>query len=681
MHFLKKSLLGLLLLLVAGLPVLETWKVLGLAIGWLALVFSVCKPGWRRLCMSVCVTALLVGAKILLPQADISEGHNVFLAIKDGEALQQGLPAKVFASWKAQFDAIYPPDKEPYQARSIWRKQGVPKTLFTNSSDAIWRKAKYTRQVNSIDFRSFAEFRGGFANELQYNFWDGELSRSQMPFFVMYELTKLSVGSKLAWKGQLFWEKADGNYEEIVHDQVAEREITLSDVGKRVYAISFPELYPNLYYKLNPSLLLKCSGWAEGILTIIGWITILLLMIRPRWGAFLRSLVFFGIGYLIIVYFISLNTHQYLGGTYMPHGGGDDGMVHDSLGRDMAMMAGKGEIVQALGGGEKVYWFTPGMRYFRMAEKMVFGDTYHGYPLVLACIPIVIFYLMRHFIGFKWAYAMTIVFCFLPVGNFSYMQYLLNARLGYGEALGGGLYLLGLVLMLMTQPRLGGTHRNLTLVWVAGAVLAVSMFVRPNFAFAVAWLGVVYIWLSLMRRDFATITTFTCGIGLALWMPFHNWYYGGEFYLISKAGATISVPFGIGDYLTAVGDVLNGNFEGKPTILAQQLVKWLFDPGNVITVKLRLLAIAVHGISLIGLVLTFWVVFRWIRERFVNNNDLAIVAIAAIFALIPMLFIFSAHYRYAMLGWELCMVIFIVFVARLIDAFPFRDVRKKLGFS
>jgi hypothetical protein len=102
----------------------------------------------------------------------------------------------------------------------------MPTSLFTQSADAIWRSAKYTRQVDAIHFTTLGEFRGGFANEIQYNFWAGELLREWMPFYVMYELTPASAGSRLTWKGQVFWERPAGGFEEIVHHQIASREIT-----------------------------------------------------------------------------------------------------------------------------------------------------------------------------------------------------------------------------------------------------------------------------------------------------------------------------------------------------------------------------------------------------------------------------------------------------------------------
>ncbi|HEY3044888.1 MAG TPA: hypothetical protein VGJ39_12725 [Vicinamibacterales bacterium] len=655
-----------LLVLASGVPVLDTWKALFVAATWLALVFGSRRTGWWRLGAAAAIVLTVIGLKAILPRADIAEAHNAFLVIHDGEALQRGLPADVFASWKQQFDAVYPPDHEPYGPRSQWREYGgSPKALFTVSSDAIWRAAKYTRQVDAIDFRNLGEFRGGFANELQYNFWAGELRRESMPFYAMYELTPASVGSQLIWQGQVFWEKADGGFEEIIHDQIAGRGIAPQDVGRHVYAVFLPKRDGDRRFRLDPSLKLRLAGWTDLFLSVAGGWSVLLLMIRPRWHQYFRALLIFAAAYVFMTSFLMVSTGKYLGRNYPPQGGGDDGLTHDGVGRAMALLVGRGEIVEALKGEEPVYWKTPGMRYFRMLEKTMFGDTNHLYALVVSCIPIVVFYLVRHFTTTRWAWLMTGLFIVLIVGNFSFLNYIANAKLGYGEALAGLLFLIGLVLLLRTQPAWGGTDGHAGLVWVAGAALAASMFVRPNFALAVVWLGAAHAWASARRGDFGSIVALGLGLAFALWMPFHNWYYGREFYLISKSGATVSVPLGIRDYTSAVGDLLRGRRHTAAMDLTSQQVKgWLWDPGLLVRPGLTPAGWAFHGVKLLALVTTCWVAMRWVAGRFRTRTDLAIVAVTAIFALIPMLFIFSTHYRYAMLGWDLSLVVLMVSLAR-----------------
>jgi hypothetical protein len=416
-----------------------------------------------------------------------------------------------------------------------------------------------------------------------------------------------------------------------------------------------------LFFQMERSSTLRLAGWIETLLTLIGGVGVMALTLRPRVGVCLRATAVCSVGYALAAFF---GANGRLGQTYAPHVGGNDGLFHDGFGRAMAMLAGRGEIVEALRGGEAVYWFTPGMRYLRMVEKLLFGDTNHLYMLIVACLPIIVFYLCRHFAGSRWAWLCTGVFCVAPVGNLSFLQNITNASSGFAEAAGGGLFLLGLVLSLRTQHAWGGQDRSSAMTWIGGAALAASMFMRPNFALAVAWLGGAYALACWARRDIRTIVVFSMGLGFALWMPFHNWYYGGEFYLISRSGATISVPLGVGDYVTAASDILQGraDTEAAGTIVSQ-LAGWLSGPGFVYQDWLRLHAWPSHVVKLLALLVTCWVAVRWVVGGFAKNSGLAVVAVASICAHLPMLFIFSTHYRYAMTAWDLSLVVLLGWLA------------------
>jgi hypothetical protein len=661
-----KLIVGGLIVAAIGVPILETWKALLLGTSLLAIVFGDFRQGWWRLGAVAAVVLVVVSTKAVLPRADIAEAHNAFTVIHDGEPLQQGLPPEIFRSWKTQFDAIYPPDSEPYSSRSQWRLSGSPTALFTQSSDAIWRTPKYTRQVDAIEFESLGEFRAGFANELQYNFWAGEMRRESMPFYVMYELTPAAVGSRLSWRGQVFWERASGGFEEILHNDVAERAIVSEDAGKRVYAVFFPQRDQQLHFRLHPSLSLRASGWMEAMLSIAGGLSVLFLTIRPRWGSYLRALSIVAVSYLLMVSFVSVSEGKYLGMSYPPHGGGDDGLLHDAWGREMAMLVGDGNVVEALQGKEAVYWFTPGTRYVRMVEKLVFGDTYLLFALLVACLPIVLFYLMSYLAGIRAAWGIVGFFWAAIVGSLSYLQHIANAKLGYGETIATGCFALGVVLMLKTQAVWGGTERNLPMTWCAGAALAASMFIRPNFAIAVVWMALAYACASLKRRDAGPVVALGLGLALALWMPFHNWYYGGEFYLISQSGATVSLSLGVGDYVSAMADLVRGRAETDSVILvSRQLQAWLWNPGFLVRPWLLPVAWAAHAIELLALAVTVGVIGAWVCRGGSRHTDLAVVAVAAIAAHVPMLFIFfTTNSRYAMLGWDLNVVVLVAWFVR-----------------
>lgn len=653
-----------LVLTAIGLPILETWAALFLGMAVLGLVFSDVRPGWRGLAIAAGITVALVAFKAVLPRADIAEAHNAFLVMTDGEPLERGLPPVVFRSWKAQFDELYPPDSPPYKERSKWRNLGVPVTLFTGSADAIWRKTLHTRQVDAIDFRTLGEFRGGFANDIQYNFWSGELLREWMPFYVMYDLTPASVGSSLRWNGQVFWERDAGRFEEIVHRDAASQRIEPADAGKRIYVAFFPKRGP-FHFQFEPSLPLRVSAWAGTLATIVGIVAMLLLLVRPRWPSWLGAVSIFSGAYLVMMGFIAVSAGKYLGRPYPPQGGGDDGLVHDGWGHSMALLAGRGDIREALRGFEDVYWFTPGTRYVRMLEKLVFGDTNLLFALVAACVPVAIFHLIRNLAGNRWAWIATVFFCLVPAGNLSFVQYLANAKLGYGEAIAGGLFIGGLAVLLNHPPGRAPKRADGSLM-LAGAALAASMFIRPNFALAVVWLAVYYAWAGWRQRAYWPVAALGAGLSLALWMPFHNWYYGHEFFLIARSGTSYSLALRPSHYLSAASDMLRGHFDTDAAgIVLRQLHGWLWDPGFVIRPELTAVAWALHILKIVALLVTCWTVARWAIGRLVDRPGLGVIAVAALLAHAPMLFTVTTAYRYAMLGWDLSLVVLIGWIAAL----------------
>jgi hypothetical protein len=225
-----------------------------------------------------------------------------------------------------------------------------------------------------------------------------------------------------------------------------------------------------------------------------------------------------------------------------------------------------------------------------------------------------------------------------------------------------GLFLVALALLMRTQPPWGGADRNLAMVAIAGAALAASMFIRPNFAFAVVWLGAAYAWAAWRRQQTVKVFALAIGLVLALWMPFHNWYYGRELYLISKSGATISTPLGAKDYWAAAGDVLHGRLNTHAAaVTSAQLKGWLGGPGFV-GANVVWFGWVMHSVNLFALAVSCWMALRWVIGR-QEKSALGVVAVTVICAHLPMLFIFDTNIRYAMLGWDLSLILLVVWAA------------------
>jgi hypothetical protein len=243
-----------------------------------------------------------------------------------------------------------------------------------------------------------------------------------------------------------------------------------------------------------------------------------------------------------------------------------------------------GDVAGALQGVEKVFYFTPGMRYFRAAEFLFFGDTYLGYLLLMLVAPLIVHAVATRFAGHNWGFAFTLVFVLTPVGvlfGTSYFHYVTWAARGYADPLGALAFFSGLVLI-AGKPGAGFDPRAAPAFWGA-LLMAVAVMIRPNLAPAVGvslgGCGLAALYLRQPARLAALCLGFSA-ILLTLW---HNWYFGGAWVPIS---ANMQAPnvFNMSplDYLDALSELARFNF-AAPVIgrAATQIVALLSGPSGL----------------------------------------------------------------------------------------------------
>lgn len=674
-----KVVLAISFLVLMGLPVLALWKMLALLVFWLVLACSRLRLSRWRIACALAIVVLTVSVRVLLPGAALEEGHNIFL-VTDGEnPVSKGLPPVIYDDWRRAFEQQYPPETDPAAA---WRKT-PPLTLYTASSDALWRPARYSRTVDAVDFRTLSEFRGGFANEGLYNFFGSDAMsmargfQADLPFFVMYEFSPASLGSTLHWQGTVFWEKTGGAFAEIAHRRLAGRTITIDDIGKKAYALSLPaplrerpwEHPPSAESQDRPTALamrlelrpgLVVARYADGLLGLAAVFGILALLTKIDWRPYRVALGVTAASLVILGTAMHFSEGKYLGAAYPPHGGGDDGLSHEGMGRAMARKFMGGHWQEGLRGEQDVYWDTPGMRYFRFTERIAFGETNLGYAALVALLPWFVYLLIQQLAGTRWAFAGTALFLLSPFGSLSFVQYIQNAKLGYAEAAGFAATILGCYLFVRSQPGWGGA-RSRGLAFLGGACLAGAMFLRPNLALSVVLIGSLFVLASWQQRDFRTVAAAMMGLALALWMPLHNYLYGHQFVLISAAGGTISIPLSPFTYLRAMQEIATGTLRGES--LAQvtaQVTGWLGAQPRLPVQSLRMLAGGFLILRLITLALTAFAALRYLRR----GSFIPVLAWTALAAHLPMLFVFAAaQFRYAMIAWDLCAIVTLLVVA------------------
>jgi hypothetical protein len=115
---------------------------------------------------------------------------------------------------------------------------------------------------------------------------------------------------------------------------------------------------------------------------------------------------------LLVIVFIDA---QFIGG-FRPLDSGDDGLTYEGYARRILRHLLSGDFAAAFQGEEKVYFFAPGLRYFRVLERVLFGDTFLGYLSMILAFPLLVFVLFRRFLTAQWALVIVLLFVVTPVG-------------------------------------------------------------------------------------------------------------------------------------------------------------------------------------------------------------------------------------------------------------------------
>ena len=575
-----------------GLPINDLWRFALLVVAAVAILRGTISTRSSRWLGAAATVGLCSLAGVWLAAPRIDEGHNVFLVDGPGRALEAGLPGEAFRLMAAEFDARYPPERrcDP-KVDGCWRGQGFPDAPFAFSADAILHPAPWSRRVRGIDATDPVWLRLGFINELRYN-WNALVSdidrasrnRSSlalvhrwqltMPWFVAYRFSAAFVGSELCWRGKVLWEGANETFTTISHADMQCRTLVSDDVGRRILGVAIAQ---PLAMHLRSNGTVRLRQWTETGLMMLAWCAVLFLLVRCR----LRRLVLPGALITVALVVIFLNDASFIGGV-RPFDSGDDGLVYDGYARTMLRKLLAGDVAGALEGVEPVFYFTPGMRYLRALEHIVFGESYLGYLALMLLLPFLVLALLRRFLPRDWALIAAVIFVAIPVGvlfGSSYVQYVKWAARGFADPAAYAFFLAGLVLLVGRTP--AGPGNRFGTAAGSGALFALALFVRPNLAPAAGILlggaGLAALWQGAFRRLAGLCGGFLPVLGMAL----HNWVYGGVLVLFTTtAGLAMSMPPAA--YLSALGEFARGNLVGEHVVRAlHQLGAWLAGPSEL----------------------------------------------------------------------------------------------------
>jgi len=512
-----------------------------------------------------------------------------------GGALEAGLPRAPFQLMATEFDTIYPPARRCAREQvGCWRGQAFPDQTFAFSADGIFDRAAYSRRVTGIDFSDPVRLRLGFINELGYNWNSGasDVVRARrdrrslaflhqwtlaMPWFVLYRFPADFVGSGLCWRGEVLWERADGTFDTIAHADMRCRTLTADDVGRDIFGVAIAHA---LAMRLVPTWQVRLRQLVEPGLALVAIAATLALLVRVRGRRLVLPFALIAATLLVAMF----NDASFLGGM-RPFDSGDDGLVYDGYARMMLRQLVAGDVAGALAGVEPVFYFTPGMRYLRAAEHLIFGESYLGYLSLILLLPFLVFALFRRFLPLTWAVALTFIFAAVPVGvlfGSSLVQYIKWAARGFADPAAYIFFLAAFVLLL---GRLGEAPRDrFARAFGAGLLFALALFVRPNIAPAAGILLAGAGLAALAQRQFRRVAGLVVGFAAVLGMALHNWVYGGVLVLFTT---TAELPRLLlmppSAYLAAFAELAHLNFAGEYVARAtRQIGGWLAGPSEMI---------------------------------------------------------------------------------------------------
>ena len=614
-----------------------------------------------------------------IPKLEIQEGHNYFTYIKKGEILEKSLPPEIFDFMKHLLRKQYPVKRECYDKDYCWGKKEKdyqykefpgPIDSFAFSGDGIWQHPKYSRVIDNISFHNQNGLRPDFLNTNRVNWIDwysdtqrrSIIPRQNVPFFVMYEFPKEAIGGKLLWKGYIILETEKGKFKYLENSANETEAIILTDqdVGKRIFGVSILWDKP-LSMRFIPPQKIKIASIFSVILKFIGVLTILYLLTNISFNEIKKwkrtALLIAGAAIISLVMIFSRGSHFLI---FRTHRTGSDGLTYISYARDMLRHLLNGDIALFLRGGQDVFYFMPGMSYFRAIEKIIFGDTNYLYITFFLIFILYVWKFIRYFLPFQVCILLFLIFIgtnWLQPFGLTFEFYFKGMLDGFPSVIAYTFLLMGLIGII---SNFNGKKDFRWFGFWSGLSFATAIFMRPNIALIIG----IFLLLTgvklLKSKRLIDLAAISVGFSTVLLIPFHNWYFGDKIVLLTSSAFIptnyISSP---SIYLTAIKDLLTFNVSAPAVLHAlEHITLWLegrtffMHVTSNVNSKAKIL---MHALALLP------VIFIAISKKYyINSKSIWILSVSALSQHLTLLFWHPA-YRYSAIVWFITFIIALTF--------------------
>ena len=476
-------------------------------------------------------------------QSQIEQGFFIY-PTNDTSGISKLLPTKVNDFLKNTIDKNYSVEISSLNDWSF-------------SADSIWQNNKLSRKIKRIKFDNIHQDRIGAYNDasmqINHNNWNPYSLR--LPLVLKYTLNSNFIDSKLCFRGLVFYNNEFYKYD-------SKNCLLIKDNMFEFYAFDLDPL-PNLSLELKPNSLLHI--YANEIKYISYFFAIFLILVVSKISFFSLSIMVLGyVNYFIFLF--DLIIKESLPSKLSPFiymGRGNDGLIHYGHGREIAKFVSEGNIFMALRGGADVFHWMPGLRYFFSMTFFLFGETIFGYLLLGLLFPFIIYNLLKKFFSKKTAKILIFIFLFIPIFesygflNFYYMKLIAK---GFGGTL-GWLCLVAAINLLLIEKNTS-KFKYLIYYFLASLLLIVLISTRPNLIPVAFSLIFGFMILSIYIKNYYGFFGLVCGSSTFFLFLLHNYFYGGQFELITNSSSTIkNMPISPDLWIKLLIQVFNFNID------------------------------------------------------------------------------------------------------------------------
>ena len=520
---------------------------------------------------------IITSINLLIPKNFFHEFHQVFLNSNDIEIISNLLPSNVMIDIKKDYNKHFDIDRA-LKSRE-WQEKEFNKSQFINkpfaySSDNFFQKSNFTRKNNKIEFKMREQLRIGEINSGKYNLPFDKQFRRELPYYVLYEIDKKASNSKICSNKKLYFFESNKKLDQkLIQKQTFSK--TSNDnclvVGgdyKYLYLLGYSiNLADNLEINTEYNLEIIFLKSLKYFFTLI----IILLIFNSTYQKNY---------YDFLIYFISVCSGLILTFIRDPNlifgiryfRGGADGLQHYSHGKDILENISNNNFISALQGGEDVFYFMPGLRYFSAINNLFFGDTTYGYLILCTLLPLLFFKLFKKITNKKISFYIFISFIFIPIFEnmgFGYFNYIWQFARHHAETLSILLivYSIYLIVCLDLEKK---TKEPLYLI---GIFLSLSVFLRPNFFPTSLVLVLCSVLILFQNRNYKSIFFILTGYSLIFISLIHNYYFGNSLFFFTDSG--VNFKLNLKSLVISIISIIKLDFNNENfLILKSQISNW-----------------------------------------------------------------------------------------------------------